>query len=170
MIISVYGIARPEEQASLVAGGGSGKCRDPLWRIGHYFSRVKAHAITTPIRVAHRLPHPTHIVSSPILSKNGHRVSTRHTSRREHAINTSDTSVCWSVRSWKLYDDTYSVRRLPKSGRNTNQFSKSTSDTRVVIRKIPLICLSLCDCHLLRCSCYIDRALLYTIFVYDSTP
>ena len=57
-------------------------------------------------------------------SKNNHRVFTRETSGREHTIDTSDASACWSVRSSKLHNDTYSGRRLSKSGRNTNQFSK----------------------------------------------
>ena len=88
MIISVYGIARPEEQASLVAGGGSGKCRDPLWRIGHYFSRVKAHAITTPIRVAHRLPtsNEHRILPNPLqeLSQDLHATHFKEGTRNQH--------------------------------------------------------------------------------------
>ena len=78
MIISVYGIARPEEQASLVAGGGSGKCRDPLWRIGRYFSRVKAHAITTP-----------HSSGSSSPTSNAHRILPNPLQERSQSLHTT---------------------------------------------------------------------------------
>ena len=106
MIISVYGIARPEEQASLVAGGGSGKCRDPLWRIGHYFSRVKAHAITTPIRVAHRLPtsNEHRILPNPLqeLSQDLHATHFKEGTRNQH-IRRICVLVCAELETSRRY-------------------------------------------------------------------
>ena len=51
----------------------------------------------------------------------------------------------------------------PNQGEIRISFPNSTSDTRVVIRKISIIFLFLCNCHLHHCSCYIACALPYPI-------
>ena len=127
----------------------------PLWRIRRHFSRGRAHPkFQRPLEWLNVSPHPTNIASCPIPAKNGHKVTTRHASGREHAIGSSVASVRWSARSSELHNDTYSGRRLPKSGRNTNQFSKSTpSGDAGHIRGVPIISLFLSYHHLPPCVC-----------------